>query len=238
MRGFTDIHSHFVYGVDDGARSREIMEAMLDAAYADGITSLFATSHITPGVKAFDGNSYIQHLREARAYCEQKEYGMRLFSGAEILYTPAMRRYAQEGRLPTLGSTNRVLIEFSPDIEVQEIENAIEMVLQGGYVPILAHIERYSCMLRHKNAYKIKQNYDVEFQINASTVIEKQGFLREHEIWGWFEKYLIDYVACDAHDVKHRKFRMHEAYRELKRRLGKEDAKLLTGFGFSISQWV
>ena len=44
MSGFTDYHAHFVYGVDDGARTREEMFAMLDAAAADGVTRLFATS--------------------------------------------------------------------------------------------------------------------------------------------------------------------------------------------------
>lgn len=43
MNGFSDIHSHFLYDIDDGAKTREDMEAMLDAANADGIASLFAT---------------------------------------------------------------------------------------------------------------------------------------------------------------------------------------------------
>ena len=53
MSGFTDYHAHFVYGVDDGARTREEMFAMLDAAAADGVTRLFATSHSTPGMEPF-----------------------------------------------------------------------------------------------------------------------------------------------------------------------------------------
>ena len=32
MSGFTDYHAHFVYGVDDGAQTREEMYTMLDAA--------------------------------------------------------------------------------------------------------------------------------------------------------------------------------------------------------------
>ena len=50
MSGFTDYHAHFVYGVDDGAQTREEMYAMLDAAAADGVRHLFATSHSTPGM--------------------------------------------------------------------------------------------------------------------------------------------------------------------------------------------
>lgn len=40
MSGFTDIHAHFVYGMDDGAQNRTDMKAMLDAAHADGIAFL------------------------------------------------------------------------------------------------------------------------------------------------------------------------------------------------------
>ena len=53
MSGFTDYHAHFVYGVDDGAQTREEMYAMLDAAAADGVRHLFATSHSTPGMERF-----------------------------------------------------------------------------------------------------------------------------------------------------------------------------------------
>ena len=37
---FLDLHTHVVYGVDDGARTEEQMRAMLDAAVANGITTL------------------------------------------------------------------------------------------------------------------------------------------------------------------------------------------------------
>ena len=53
MSGFTDYHAHFVYGVDDGAQTREEMYAMLDAAAADGVRHLFASSHWTPGMEHF-----------------------------------------------------------------------------------------------------------------------------------------------------------------------------------------
>ena len=39
MSGFMDIHSHFVYGMDDGAQTRQDMENMLDAAFVDGVPS-------------------------------------------------------------------------------------------------------------------------------------------------------------------------------------------------------
>ena len=88
MSGFTDYHAHFVYGVDDGARTREEMFAMLDAAAADGVTRLFATSHSTPGMEPFPRDVYQRHLDFARAYCAEKGYDLMLESGSELLYTP------------------------------------------------------------------------------------------------------------------------------------------------------
>ena len=111
MSGFTDYHAHFVYGVDDGARTREEMFAMLDAAAADGVTRLFATSHSTPGMEPFPLDVYQRHLDFARAYCAEKGYDLMLESGSELLYTPAAAYAAAEHSLITLGSTDWVLLE-------------------------------------------------------------------------------------------------------------------------------
>lgn len=89
MSGFTDYHAHFVYGVDDGAQTREEMYAMLDAAAADGVRHLFATSHSTPGMEHFPQEVYDRHLAFARDYCAQKGYDLKLEHGSELLYTPA-----------------------------------------------------------------------------------------------------------------------------------------------------
>lgn len=57
-----DIHSHFVYGVDDGAPDRAHMQQLLDAAYHQGIGLLMATPHVVPGVEPFDGALFQAHL--------------------------------------------------------------------------------------------------------------------------------------------------------------------------------
>ena len=104
MSGFTDYHAHFVYGVDDGAQTREEMYAMLDAAAADGVRHLFATSHSTPGMERFPQEIYDRHLALARAYCTQKGYDLKLEHGSELLYTPAAGYAAVQRQLLRLGA--------------------------------------------------------------------------------------------------------------------------------------
>lgn len=217
MSGFTDIHAHFVYGVDDGAKLREEMENILDAAYADGIASLFATPHVTPGVFPFDFDLFTHHLAEARQYCRQKGYPMALYAGAEIMYTPAIERCAAERRLPTLAGSDHILMEFVPDISYAELEAAVERMERAGYTTIIAHVERYDCFFHRNNARKLKEAHDICYQLNSNSLIQGRGLIRDRFIRGWLRDELIDFVASDAHDCKRRPPRMHAAYAVLSR---------------------
>ena len=138
MSGFTDYHAHFVYGVDDGAQTREEMYAMLDAAAADGVRHLFATSHSTPGMEHFPQEVYDRHLALARAYCTQKGYDLKLEHGSELLYTPAAGYAAVQRQLLTLGDTGWVLLEFVPNITAKELETALQEITGAGYRILVA----------------------------------------------------------------------------------------------------
>lgn len=229
MTGYTDIHSHFIYGVDDGARLRTDMRAMLDAAHADGITSLYATPHITPGLQPFDFAAYRSRLDEAQSYCRSRGYAMTLHSGAEIMYTPALQDYIIDHRLPTLEDSDYVLMEFVPDIALEELEAALEPMERYGYVPVLAHIERYACLFRGNSVGRLRERYNVRCQVNANTLLSKRGFFQSRRIQSWFQNEQIDFVASDAHDVRIRPFLMKEAYEVLRRNFGQNYAKHLTG---------
>ena len=221
-RGFVDIHSHFVYGLDDGARTITEMETMLDAAHADGVVSLFATPHVTPGMKPFDAEKYESHLNQARRYCRDRGYNMQLFSGAEILYTPMLQQYCMEHRLPTLGDSEFVLMEFVPGVKLQELESALTLMKRNGYIPILAHIERYNCLYRGRTAAKLKERYNVRYQVNANTVLSDQGYFRTRKIRSWFENELVDFIASDAHNVQNRRTKLRKAFSTLKKQYGQQ----------------
>ena len=63
MARFFDLHSHMLYGVDDGAKNREMMFAMLEMAYADGTRALCLTPHYSPYLF---GDTYAQSERAFR----------------------------------------------------------------------------------------------------------------------------------------------------------------------------
>lgn len=223
------MHAHFVYGVDDGAKTKTDMEAMLDAANAEGIASLFATPHVTPGVRPFDYPLFAEHFEQARQYCLEKQYPMALYAGAEIMYTPAVERYALERKLVTLGGSDEVLMEFTPGIAFSEIEHAAELMEHSGYRLIIAHIERYDCLFHLRNARRLKARYDVQYQVNCNSVIHGCGFWRDWHIHGWLRDELIDFISSDAHDCKRRPFKIRKAYSVLKKSYDKSYVNQLVG---------
>lgn len=205
---FRDIHAHFVYGVDDGAKTAQDMRDMLDEAYLGGVRELYATSHSTPGIDRFPLQVYRDHLEEARAYCAEKGYDMRLHAGTEILYTPALKNYLERHPLMTMGDSDCVLVEFVPDVSFRELEEAVGLLENAGYTPILAHVERYECLFSLR-IYRLKREHTVRYQVNCGTLLKKRfGFWKTWQLRRWFKKKLIDFVASDMHDTKARRCRM------------------------------
>jgi protein-tyrosine phosphatase len=130
-----------------------------------------------------------------------------------------------------MGDSDCVLIEFMPNVKIGEIGEAVSMAEDAGYVPIVAHVERYACLYAGRSLYRLKKEHEVRFQVNCGTVLGGMGFLKTGRIRRWFADGLIDYVATDMHDRKTRRCRMEEAVQVLEERYGREYARRLTGAG-------
>lgn len=227
MAFFTDIHAHVVYGVDDGPKTAQDMRDLLDDAHAQGITRIFATSHMEPGVHPFPEEDYAARLEEGCRYCAEQKYDLKLIPGAELLYTPAMDAFIRDRRLNPLGDSMNVLVEFMPDISADETQWALEQLEDQGYQTVLAHIERYECMKGTFPA-RLKKNFSVQYQINCRSVIESDQLLRGRRVRKLLDAGLVDYVATDMHRRAGRPPRMAEAFETLVRRYGTEAAERLT----------
>ena len=214
LPGLRDIHAHFIYGVDDGAQTVQDMRAMLDAAHENRTTALYATSHRTPGIHHFPEEQYGERLEEARAYCREKGYGLQLYPGAEILYTPALGNYLEHRPLRTLGDSDSVLLEFVPDVSLSEIEEAVSLVEGYGYRPILAHIERYGCLFS-SGVFRLKERHVVRYQVNCGTVLKGLGFFKTRHLRRWLREEVIDFISSDTHDTARRPDRMLQAWEAL-----------------------
>ena len=229
MQKLTDMHCHILHGIDDGAQSMEEMYAMLRKAAEQGIGRIVATPHATPGIERFNREKYDRALEDARAYCAEKRLDIEIFGGAEILYTDQTCRFLEDGRIPTMAGTDYVLVEFSPDVRYGSLHGALTNPLHSGYLPIVAHVERYNCLLKHPaRLNEIKHELGVYYQVNCSSIIRGHDMRTRHFVNKILDWDLLDIISTDAHRAASvRVINMREAWLTLKHEFGEDYANEL-----------
>lgn len=226
--GLVDIHQHVIYGVDDGPTKWEETEAMLEMAVRQGVKRIVATSHVSPGRVHFDYTSYLDKLNEINYRIWEKKWDLKLLPGCEIYYSPHALSRLEMRKIPTLAMSDHVLVEFSPFEEYNTIVDALRQLANGGYHPVLAHVERYQCLHDKMHLVNNLKECNTLIQMNAQTVLHSQGFGAKRFIRKLLEEDAVDFVATDAHNTSSRPVCLGDAYQFLKRNYSDELADRLT----------
>lgn len=224
--GFTDIHNHCLFGIDDGAETFSSTANMLIEAAADGVTTIVTTPHIAPGSQNFNFRGYDTAFAMARDFVRERKLNLKLIRGFEILYTNSVIRFLDEGTVGTLGDSGAVLVEFYPDDTERRIFEGVRRLVTTGYQPIIAHVERCEALHRSEQVRQLKDEGAL-IQINANTVLRKHTLLRQRYINSIIDKGLVDFVASDAHDLPGQGTKMTMAFGMLTDRIGLREASRL-----------
>lgn len=226
--GLVDIHQHVVYGVDDGPTQWEETEAMLEMAVNQGVERIVATCHVSPGRVHFDYTGYLEKLNQINYRIWEKEWKLRLLPGCEIYYSPQALNRLDLRKIPTLAMSDYVLVEFSPFEEYKTILDALRQLANGGYHPILAHVERYQCLQDKLQLVHNLKECNALIQMNAQTVLHSHGFGARRFVRKLLEEEHVDFVATDAHNTSSRPVCLGDAYQFLKKCYSEELADRLT----------
>lgn len=203
--GYIDIHSHVLPYMDDGAKDMAETLKMLRMAWQEGITHIIATPHYKSGRFPADPVRLRDTLKKVQQMAENQDIPIILHAGNEIFYHSELEEKFQAGALSTMNGTQYVLIEFSPFESYIYIRNAMEDVLGMGYIPILAHVERYQCM--HKKCEYVEElkSMGCDIQVNAGSITGDGGWKIRRFVHRLLEEKMVDYVGTDAHNTTGRK---------------------------------
>lgn len=224
-KGLVDMHCHIVPSVDDGAESLEEALKILQMEYNQGVRTVICTPHFrkkmfeTPLPKIRE--QFIL-LREA-AWKMNKE--LRLYLGCEFHVNMDMLSALKSHRGYSMAGSRYVLAEFSGSTEASYIRERLYALLSSGYKPIIAHIERYECMRRDMNFIEDLIDMGAFIQVNADSLIGKEGFGTKRFCTNLLHAGNIHFVGSDCHGSKERISRIGEAYKYVCNKAGEDYAE-------------
>lgn len=143
-----DIHSHIVWHMDDGARDMRESMQLIRSDVKQGADRIIATPHYY--VEHPSDPDKIKRRTEALSrQAEREALPVRLYTGNEVLYFDAMTEHLDQGDILTLAGSRYTLIEFYSQDSYSHILHAVRSIRKAGYLPIIAHAERFPEIRRH-----------------------------------------------------------------------------------------
>jgi protein-tyrosine phosphatase len=148
MAQYVDLHAHYLPALDDGATDRRMSLQMVRAIASLGFSDLYATPHqragmFMPARAAIDGA--FQTISEDVAAAG---VGARLGLGAENFWDDVLHKRLGERSVPSYGGGVAFLFEVNPQLMPPGLENELFQLRVAGYLPVMAHPERYVAVQR------------------------------------------------------------------------------------------
>lgn len=228
MFKLSDLHNHSLFGIDDGADSFETTCAMIERSYAEGVRRICFTPHFLNMPEHDASPEAVESAFGAtKAFCAQHFPDMELYLGCEMSYHFDCIDTLAERKAATIADTRYVLVDFLDTPDARSIKVGVERILNRGYIPIVAHVERYQCLIGRIEDIRAMSMMGAVMQINASSLFKGLMSQRRRQSLKLLSEELVDLVASDAHDLQMRPPELKKAAELITSKFGYEYAEAL-----------
>ncbi|NQM36471.1 tyrosine protein phosphatase [Streptococcus suis] len=227
-----DVHSHIIFGVDDGPKTIEESLSLIGEAYRQGVRYIVATSHRRKGLFETPEKVIMTNFLQLKEAVAEVYPEIRLCYGAELYYSKDILSKLEKKKVPTLNGSRYILLEFSMNTPWKEIQEAVNEVTLLGLTPVLAHIERYDALAFHAGRVEELIDKGCYTQVNSNHVLKPaligdQAKEFKKRTRYFLEQDLVHCVASDMHNLSSRPPFMREAYKLITEEFSKDKAKAL-----------
>ena len=214
-----DLHTHTLFGIDDGAKTIDESLEMLIAQINEGVSEVVLAPHFNCG--SDDVDKFVKLTKKnytlLNKQVKQKGLNINLRLGSEVLYCSNILDVDLENL--TIEGTDYLLLEFNTNSFPVNIKRNISSLLNRGYLIIFAHVERYAFLRNDLELFKELVEMGVLMQINANTLINNydKSFIR-----ACIKHNLIHLISSDAHNITTRPANLKAGYTTLKKSYGSD----------------
>lgn len=197
-----DMHSHILYGLDDGPCNLDMALDMALVAAESHVQKIVATSH--GNLYSFKLEDYNRTLMEFQEKLDYYKIPIKMYPGMEWLITPYLMKSKDIDHLLTMNETRYILIEFLFHEDIEFVFEAILQLKNKGYWVILAHPERYLFLQKYpENIYELVCD-GCGMQVNKDSILGAFGDAARELAIDMLDANLVHFVASDAHGIHRR----------------------------------
>ena len=195
-----DMHSHIIYGVDDGAKTEEMTINMLKMSMASGVKKIVATPHYMKGRFNVPYDQIKDKVKELNKLASSKGIDIDIYAAQEVYYSNKIQEYYENGEIGTINNGRYMLIELPmTEFDPREVTDDLHELTLLGVKPIIAHPERYIPFIKKPSLINelIKEGY--LFQLNSGSLLGDFGKEVKKLAKQYLENGVYSVVGSDGH---------------------------------------
>ncbi|WP_421872658.1 tyrosine-protein phosphatase [Marinoscillum sp.] len=194
-----DIHSHLIPGIDDGVKEEQESLKILKTLKTFGYKKVITTPHIHSDYYPNTREIILAGLQELQEAVKREQLGIEVEAAAEYYIDGEFVRLIEEEELLSFGEKRYVLME-TPFMNKPLIFDEVVFKLKaGGFIPVLAHPERYTYLTGDLSWLKKIKLQGVLLQVTNSSFMGVYGRQAQKIANQLAKESMIDFVGSDLH---------------------------------------
>lgn len=199
----TDVHSHILFGIDDG--SRTILESveLLKKLKSVGFNNVILTPHfILDSTYNSNYESNIKIYNELKERLINENIDINIYLGNEIFIDKNVPTLLEKNIITSLNGTKYVLVEFPMHNKLLNIEDMLYEIRSRGYEVVIAHPERYDAFKEDYSIVDTLREDGFLFQSNYSSILGYYGKDSIKLLKYMLKRHYIDFLGTDIHRIE------------------------------------
>jgi len=208
----TDIHSHLIWGIDDGVKSEGECMEMLNGFINLGYKKVITTPHIMNDHYKNTPEIISSGLQKIKEVIERNNLPITADAAAEYYLDEGFEQKLSSGNILTLNN-KYLLFEISYMNPPDNLSRVIFEIITKGFTPLLAHPERYPFWYPKFDEYHRLKEQGVLFQLNIGSIAGYYGLAPKKIAEQMIDENLVDFIGSDLHGDRHLQA-LHHALKE------------------------
>ena len=222
----TDLHSHILYGVDDGSESLEMSMDMLDMASRTGTRNLVLTPHcnVPGGYTNYMNPTITGRYEKIKKEAERLNIDINIYLGMEVHASDDIDYLIRAGEVATINKSRYLLVEFPFEGDPMWVSHILYKIQSTGLTPVMAHPERYEYVQEFPFMVYDWVRSGCLMQVNRGSIVGRFGAEAEDAVHFILENGLAHFAGSDGHKPYVRQPILIDAYEFVKECYGSRAA--------------